>query len=481
MTAPIWMAVPPEVHSALLSTGEGPGSLLAAAAQWQELSSQYSAIATELSQVLAEVDTTSWQGASATQYVAAHAPYLAWLEQSSSNSAVRATQHETAAAAYSIALAAMPTLAELATNHAIHGLLLATNFFGVNTIPIAINEADYFRMWIQAADTMATYQASAIGVTSAVPPAQPAPAILTPAGEAQPGQLNPRDFVTQALEFLSQLGTPEQIQELLTSFEQFFGQLGFSPPVSVVLAIILLLLYDFLWYPYYASYALLLLPFFTPALSALSALSILNDVALLPTTDSTLGQLPVAEAGSSQHHGGSDTEAAVAPAPSSAPGGNSSTPNPAHNTTAAATVDNASPSLSINYAVPGLGPPRVTFGPKTGAREPDTASDAVKDVTAAPMSSVSAHTRRKQRSKMKAGAHGYRDEFLVATTDTGDTGEADNVELPAQATTLRGAGPLGWSGTEPTAIATPAGMVQLSSESASTTVPLLPASWVQRE
>jgi PPE-repeat protein len=217
MTAPVWMAFPPEVHSALLSSGPGPGPLLASAGAWSVLSTEYAEVAEELNALVAGVQAGAWQGPSAESYVAANMPYVAWLLQAAADSTAMAAQHGTAATAYTTALAAMPTLPELAVNHIIHGVLTATNFFGINTIPIALNEADYVRMWIQAATTMSAYQAVSSAAVAAAPQTTPAPQIVKP--DATPAATT---------------GPPPPLPQWLS---QLLNDLGYTPPTKVPLPV----------------------------------------------------------------------------------------------------------------------------------------------------------------------------------------------------------------------------------------------------
>ncbi|ORB86083.1 hypothetical protein B1987_22505 [Mycobacterium kansasii] len=211
MSAPIWMACPPEVHSALLSAGPGPAALAAAAAEWSSLSAQYAAAAEQLTTVVAGM-SGAWQGVSAQLCAAAYLPYVAWLTQASADSAATAVAHESAASAYVGAVAAMPTLGELSANHVVHAVLAATNFFGINTIPIAVNEADYVRMWVQAATTMGVYEAVTAAALVSAPRTIPAPVIVKPgstiaATAAQTATLTPFPWeeIAQLLQYVGHL------------------------------------------------------------------------------------------------------------------------------------------------------------------------------------------------------------------------------------------------------------------------------------
>ncbi|MGX9674539.1 PPE family protein [Mycobacterium sp. HM-7] len=470
MTAPIWLALPPEVHSALLAAGPGPGSLLAAAAQWHQLSEQYSQAAAELSAILADVHASSWQGLSAAQYVASHVPYLAWLEESALATTATAAQHETVAAAYGTAVATMPTLAELAANHVTNAALVATNFFGINTIPIAVNEADYARMWVQAADTMIVYQEVSGAATAAVPTAQPAPSIVAPGGEVRQSMSNTSAAPSQPLsdlwQFISQLGTTGQVDQLLGNFTRFFEQLGFNPATSAVLALVALTLYDMLWYPYYASYALLLAPFFAPALSALAALALVKSP-VPPVVDAA----PVPAVRSAVEPAAAATHAQAVPLVPAIQAGLPQATGPATPTPTTAGAGTA-PTPNLVYAVAGLPRHGVGPGPESGSESPDITTDSVGAVAAA-RAVAAVRDRAKRVSRGRRGARGYRDELPEMKADLTGAGGDPPVIVPGR----HGAGPIGFTAAVTEASTAPTGMVERMPVGERASAPLLPATW----
>lgn len=178
--------MPPEANTGRMIAGAGAEPYLQAEMGWQALALDYTAAMTALRTSILTV-SSAWQGMASAQAQAAFEPYLAWMMAVIAQAEQRAIAAAAQAATYSTAVAETPTLGEIADNHITHAVLEGTNFMGCNTVPIAINEFDYFViLWNRAAGAMDGYSAGS-GVNTAFIPFLPAPSIMAAPGAPEAG------------------------------------------------------------------------------------------------------------------------------------------------------------------------------------------------------------------------------------------------------------------------------------------------------
>jgi PPE-repeat protein len=176
-------ALPPEINSARMYAGPGPGSLTAAAVAWDDLATELHSAAASYRSIISGLTVGRWLGPSSLTMASAFGPYVAWTAGAAARAAEAAGQARLAAEVYDAAWAATVPPQAVIANRVQLASLIATNFFGQNLPAIAANEAQYGEMWAQDAVAMYEYAANS-ALAAELTPFTSAPEVADPAAAA---------------------------------------------------------------------------------------------------------------------------------------------------------------------------------------------------------------------------------------------------------------------------------------------------------
>jgi PPE-repeat protein len=172
--------LPPEVTSALIHSGPGAESFIAASGAWQQLGTNLEDSAENYAAALSSLGET-WYGPSSAAMFQAVEPYVTWLQTTAQQAQQVASSAMAAAAAFSSVSATVVPTAQVSANRLQLAQLVATNGFGRNLPAIAENEAQYQAMWASNSAAMIRYQVAS-SQASTLPQLTSPTAVANPAG-----------------------------------------------------------------------------------------------------------------------------------------------------------------------------------------------------------------------------------------------------------------------------------------------------------
>jgi PPE-repeat protein len=215
-----FIALPPEVTSALIHSGPGAESLIEASGAWQRLGVGLEESVPIFASAVSSA-TEAWQGRASVAMVEAVEPYLGWLRTTAQQCQQLASSAQAAAAAFSSAVSQVVQPAQVSANRTRLAQLLASNGFGRNAAAIAETEAQYERMWVNNSAAMSRYEtasAQAVGVPEFSSP----PTIVNPTGVAAQAS------AVQSAAAATPAGTVSQLVSPLASFDPTSGWFGLA-------------------------------------------------------------------------------------------------------------------------------------------------------------------------------------------------------------------------------------------------------------
>ncbi|MCC3315284.1 PPE family protein [Nocardia africana] len=176
-------ALPPEVNSAQLTAGPGPAPMMATSAAYGAVAEALSAAAGGF-EGSNGVMQASWQSEAGDRAHSAFSNHTMWYREQAGVAQQMSNLAANAGAANLAARAAMPPLPVILANRAAAAVLTVENIAcqGAVTPLLLENEAEYLWMWVQAAQTMESYQAESTALIAAMPPPLVAPTIAGEGG-----------------------------------------------------------------------------------------------------------------------------------------------------------------------------------------------------------------------------------------------------------------------------------------------------------